>query len=191
MNTEIIQPHATVLWRRLDWPGHEAARLIQLASGWNLTGTAVFPYEHQPCRLDYFIHCDKDWHTLSAQVAGWVGNEMVNVELEVRSAQRWYVNGKKAPAVEGCIDVDLNFSPSTNLLPIRRLGLAVGEAGAVKAAWLRFPSFSFEPLEQRYHRVDSTSYRYESGGGQFVRDLQVNDIGFVTEYPQFWTMEAG
>jgi hypothetical protein len=41
-------------------------------------------------------------------------------------------------AGEGCLDIDLGFSPSTNLLPIRRLTLAVGEAATVRAAWLPF-----------------------------------------------------
>ncbi len=90
----------------------------------------------------------------------------------------------------GCIDLDLNFSPSTNLLPIRRLNLPIGQEAAVRAAWLRFPSFSLEPLEQRYRRVDAAVYRYESAGGKFVTQLDVNASGFVTRYPGFWEADA-
>src|SRR5438132_1248052 len=85
-----------------------------------------------------------------------------------RPARRWRLNGTECPAVAGCIDVDLNWSPSTNLLPICRLGLAPGQEAGVRAAWLRFPSFTLEPLEQRYRRLDAATYRYESGGGAFV-----------------------
>ena len=88
--------------------------------------------------------------------------------------------------MEGCIDVDLNFSPSTNLLPIRRLGLAVGEEAEVRAAWLRFPSFTLEPLPQLYRRLSDDTWRYESAGGAFVRDLTVNGDGFVDRYPGFF-----
>lgn len=91
----------------------------------------------------------------------------------------------------GCVDLDLNFSPSTNLLPIRRLELAVGQRTEVKAAWLRFPSFTLEPLDQLYRRIDAAVYRYESAGGKFVRDLQVDAAGFVTHYPGFWQIEEG
>ena len=90
----------------------------------------------------------------------------------------------------GCIDLDLNFSPSTNRLPIRRLGLAIGQEAQVRAAWLRFPSFTLEPLEQIYRRLNATTYRYESAGGKFVAELQVNAAGFVTHYPNFWIEEA-
>jgi uncharacterized protein len=83
----------------------------------------------------------------------------------------------------------LNFSPSTNLLPIRRLSLAGGESVEVTAAWLRFPSFGLEPLRQTYRRIGETTYRYESAGGSFVRDIQVADSGLVVTYPGFWAAE--
>jgi hypothetical protein len=180
----------TILWRRLDQPGHEAARLWSRESSWHLAGTAVFAHDQQPCLLNYHLICDADWHTRSGHVAGWVGNQTVEIELSVDTAQRWRINGREFPAVAGCLDLDLNFSPSTNLLPIRRLTLAVGQTVEVKAAWLRFPSFTLEPLDQVYHRTAVATYRYESAGGKFVRDLTVGAAGFVTGYPDFWAFEA-
>jgi hypothetical protein len=114
------------------------------------------------------------------------------VAVEVSSASgRWLLDGSEAPAVAGCVDLDLQFSPSTNLLPIRRLDLAVGASAPVRAAWLRFPSFALEPLDQLYRRTGPTSYRYESADGTFVRDLRVNDTGFVVDYPGLWEVEEG
>jgi uncharacterized protein len=181
----------SILWRRLDQPGHESARLDFQRSAWHLSGAAVFAHGRQPCRLDYRVVCDAGWQTVSARVTGWVGRETVDIEAAVDSAHRWRLNGAECPAVAGCVDLDLNFSPSTNLLPIRRLGLAVGEEAAVRAAWLRFPGFTLEPLDQRYRRLDATTYRYESAGGAFVTELQVNAAGLVTRYPSFWQVETG
>lgn len=182
---------ATILWRRLDQPGHEAARLTAEDPGWHLTGTAVFAYSRQPCRLDYLVVCDSRWQTLSTEVRGWVGAETVTVELSADSARRWRFNGTERPEVAGCSDVDLNFSPSTNLLPIRRLDLRIGQEAKVRAAFLRFPEFTLEPLEQLYRRLDVATYRYESAGGRFVVDLQVNAVGLVVRYPGFWHAEEG
>lgn len=100
------------------------------------------------------------------------------------------MDGSECSNVEGCLDLDLNFSPSTNLLPIRRLALAAGQEADVRAAWLRFPMFVLEPLEQRYCRLDDSVYRYESAGGRFVAELQVNEAGFVMHYPNLWQIEA-
>ena len=179
----------TILWRRLDQPGHESSRLSFQDDRWHLAGTAVFAHDRQPCRLDYLVACNAGWETISGRVAGWVGDRTVEIELSVDTAGRWRLNGAERPEVAGCRDLDLNFSPSTNLLPIRRLGLAVGQEAEVKAAWLRFPGFSLEPLAQIYRRLDETTYRYESAGGSFVAELRVNAAGFVTRYPDLWQVE--
>jgi len=182
--------HQTILWRRLDQPGHEAARLWFHMSSWHLAGTAVFSHNQQPCLLEYHLICDSTWHTRSGRVAGWVGDTSVAIELSVDAANRWRLNDNECPAVAGCLDLDLNFSPSTKLLPIRRLELEIGQGAGVKAAWLRFPSFTLEPLEQVYRRIAAATYRYESAGGNFVRELAVTATGFVTTYPDIWALEA-
>jgi uncharacterized protein len=180
---------ASILWRRLDQPGHEAARLSALESGWHLAGTAVFASEGRPCRLDYIVVCDRDWRTVTGRVTGWVGEGLVDVDVTA-DAGRWRLNGVECPAVAGCSDLDLEFSPSTNLLPIRRLGLAVGGEAPVRSAWLRFPRFTLESLDQVYRRAGDPMYRYESSGDAFAGDLRVNDVGFVIDYPGLWQAEG-
>jgi uncharacterized protein len=179
----------SILWQGFLLPGHEACRLFSQASRWHLEGTAVFSHEQRPCRLDYQVICNDAWHTLSAEVEGWLGDTIVGTQIKTDPTQHWWLNGVEQPDLEGCIDIDLNFSPSTNLLPIRRLNLAIGETAEVNAAWLRFPSFELQLLSQQYRRLDETTYRYESAGGQFVADLKVNRSGFVVEYPGLWRSE--
>jgi hypothetical protein len=94
------------------------------------------------------------------------------------------------PAVAGCLDVDLAFTPATNILPLRRLGLAVGESREMTAAWVRFPDLSIEPLAQRYTRLDERRVRYESRGGAFTAELEVDELGLVVRYPPLWERVA-
>ena len=180
----------SIVWRRLDKPGHEFALLFFDNSCWHSHGTTVFVHDKQPCRLDYRLRCNSQWETLSGRVSGWVGVKAVETEISVGQNRRWQLNGQECPQAAGCIDLDLNFSPLTNTLPLRRLNLKVGEKAEVRAAWLKFPSFEIEPLEQSYSRIDATTYRYESAGGMFVADLKVNATGFVTSYPKFWQIEG-
>jgi hypothetical protein len=183
-----IEP-ASILWRRLDRPGHESAAVFQREGGWELAGTAVFVHEEEPCCLTYRIGCDSEWRTRSVEVEGWVGRKAIRVDVRVENEGLWRVGGVDAGEIAGCVDVDLNFSPSTNLLPIRRLSLAIGEEKDVRAAWLRFPTFRFEPLEQTYRRLASDRYLYRSAGGRFERELEVDRNGFVLRYPGFWEIE--
>lgn len=176
------------LWRRIDQPGHEFVRLIDDADDRRLSGVALFAHDGSPCRLDYEVVVDRDWRTVSAAVHGFAGSRVVDVSIDVTDG-RWLLNGAEVDAVRGCIDVDLNFSPSTNLLPIRRLRLAEGEEAAVSAAWLRFPSFALERLEQTYRREAANRYRYSSAGGAFVAQVVVDDAGLPLEYEGLWLVE--
>lgn len=94
------------------------------------------------------------------------------------------------PAVAGCLDVDLAFTPATNILPLRRLRLAVGESREMTAAWVRFPELSVEPLAQRYTRLDERRVRYASRGGAFTAELEVDELGLVVRYPPLWERVA-
>ena len=179
-----------VIWKRHDLPGHETCRTLFIDEGWRLTGVAVLFIEDQACRLDYLIHCDRQWVTRFAVVTGWVGDRTIDVSVTRDDRGQWTLNGKVCEDVAGCIDIDLNFSPSTNLLPIRRLGLGVGAAATVRAAWLRFPSFALEPLDQTYTRLEDRDYRYESGGGRFVAELTVDEEGLVIDYGKIWSREG-
>lgn len=179
-----------MMWRRLDCPGHEWARLSLRGTNPVLRGTAVFSEDRVPARLDYRIVCSPRWDTLSAVVLGWVGGAKVDLRLERAAAQAWLLNGVPVPEVQGCADIDLSFSPSTNLLPIRRLGLKVGEEAEVRAAWLTFPDLGLRPLVQGFRRESRDRYAYRSDTG-FSTTLQVDRDGFVVEYPPLWTEEKG
>jgi uncharacterized protein len=175
-----------VVWRRLDHPGLEYARLADVDSEWYLSGTVVVLYKRQPCELRYRVLCDRSWRTLSADVRGTLGTMPVTIELAQDPALGWVMNGGLCAGLDGCIDLDLAFTPATNTLPIRRLGLAVGESAEVSAAWLRFPEMALERLDQRYTRLRESLYRYESADGSFTRELTVNTAGLVLEYPGIW-----
>ncbi|MHB0971465.1 MAG: putative glycolipid-binding domain-containing protein [Thermoanaerobaculia bacterium] len=179
----------TVLWRRLDVPGHECATLREGEASWLLRGTALFAHDGMPVRLDYLVICDRGWATRSARVDGFIGERHIGVKIAVRADGTWEMNGVRHPAVAGCIDLDLNFSPSTNLLPLRRLDLAIDQESAVRAAWLRFPEFTLEPLEQTYRRVAGNAYRYASSSG-FTAEIEVNDAGLPIRYDDVWVSEA-
>src|SRR2546422_6321242 len=131
----------SILWRRLDRPGHESSRLFPRGTQWNLTGTAVFANDDQPCRLDYMVLCDSRWQTFYGKISGWAGSQTVEVELSVDSDHRWRLNGAECPAVAGRLDLRLNFRRSTSLGPIRRVRLAARQQGRVPAPSRPLPVF--------------------------------------------------
>jgi hypothetical protein len=181
-----------ILWRRLDLPGHDAASLRLSATGATLSGTAVFR-EGAPTVLAYSVLCDPLWQPGEAQVQGWRGGEIIDLHLRRRPGNTWTLNDMPCPAVAGCVDLDLSFTPATNLLALRRLALAPGQAAELRSAWLEWPEVRLSLLVQRYACHSSTEYGYEAelpGGELFRSVLRVQPHGWVLDYPGLWQAEA-
>jgi hypothetical protein len=88
------------------------------------------------------------------------------------------------------VDVDLGFTPSTNLIQLRRLSLDIGQEVEAPVAYLHFPALTFGRLEHRYRRVALDKYDYQAPSFGYAAILQVSDLGFVTHYPGLWELEA-
>ena len=186
---EIRAPQRSVLWRRMDGAGTESFLLSRDDTGWCLEGNVVALLDHEPSHIRYRVLCDPSWRALSAQVSQNRGGVERELHITVRDSGRWWVEGEEDARLRNCTDVDLEISPSTNTIPIRRLNLAVGQESAVTAAWVRFPALTIEPLHQRYTRTGANRYRYASH--DFATDLEVDDLGLVTRYDGGWSRQAG
>ena len=180
----------TIVWRRLDSPGREAASVRKIWSGWQLSGVVELDHEGITACLGYVITCSRSWQTRECEVTGFVGDEPAAVYVQRDFAGEWNLGARSLPELSGCDDIDLAFSPMTNLLPIRRLALPVGSSAQVRAAWLRFPELNLEALQQIYTRVSANRYLYESADGTFRRELTVDETGLVLDYPGLWTTEG-
>jgi len=172
--------------------GRDAACIQPGPEGSVLSGMAVF-HEGGPTALTYGIHTDGDWITTEGHVWGWRGRELIDIRLQRDGDGSWTLNDEPCPKVQGCIDLDLSFTPATNLLPLRRLALAVDQLAEVRSAWLEWPEVRLTPLVQRYHRRSETEYDYESaipGAERFRGVLRVRRDGWVVSYAGLWEAES-
>ncbi len=181
---------ASILWRRLDAPGHDACRLARTVDGWRLEGRAVFLHEGGPACLAYSVACDHAWRAQRGEVRGWVGSDGVELRLARAEVGGWTLDEAMVPSVGDCADLDFGFTPATNCFQLRRLALSVGQAAEAPAAWLDVPAGSLTLLPQRYERRSETSYWYESPSSGYSAHLEVAPSGFVLQYPGLWEVES-
>ena len=153
---------ASILWRRLDVPGHDACRLVAFGEGRRLEGTALFLHEGLPARLAYEVECDRAWRSRCGAVRGWIGARAVEISIERSSEGAWMLDGRPVAGLEDCADLDLGFTPATNLLAIARLDLVVGDAAQSPAAWLDVDAVTLVRLPQDYARRTAERYAYAS-----------------------------
>jgi hypothetical protein len=180
---------ASILWRRIDAPGHDACRLERTAEGWALRGAAAFAEKGTPAQLAYSLSCDLAWRSRRGDVKGAVGERPVAFTVAHEDDGRWTLGGETVPGLDGCLDLDLGFTPATNLFQLRRCALAVGDAADVPVAWLDVWKGTLSRLDQRYERRGSTSYWYEAPRFGYQALLEVDADAFIREYPGLWSAE--
>jgi uncharacterized protein len=181
-------PRSSMRWRRLDAAGREEAHIEQTADGWRLAGRLEVDEAGVRAELTYVIECDRHWRTRLANVTGQGAGRPIRFEFAADGDGHWTLNGEPLPLVERALDIDLAFTPATNLLPIRRLDLAVGERADVRTAWLRFPELRVEALEQSYQREAPRIFRYDAlvDGERFQARLDTDELGRVLLYEGLW-----
>jgi len=175
------------LWQGLIAPSMERCILGTSADGFELSGLILQAHEETPFVVRYRVEVDAGWRTRNVEVELEDGGQR-RLNLTADGAGNWSRDGQGVEEVAGCIDIDLEWSPATNALPLRRLGLAPGETRPVTAAWVRFPSLDVERLQQSYERLADGYYRYRSG--RFTADIAVDDDGMVLQYGVNWKAVA-
>jgi hypothetical protein len=177
---------AEALWRRHDQPSFDHCRLVQLPDAFVIGGVLLTVSDGRPIQVHYNVFCGMDWTTRAVHVQIVQGDASRRLELRRDPSGEWWRDDERLPVFDGLSDIDLAFTPATNTLPIRRLGLKAGEAASTDAVWVRFPELTIERLPQRYVRIDGHCYTYESRGGSFTADLIVDDQGVVITYGDIW-----
>jgi hypothetical protein len=164
--------HVEVLWHSSELASSEHCSISLAADGAVLLGTAVLPIGDQPGQIQWTARTDDAGRTRSAQAAITTPDGTRRLALTADDEQRWRLDDEPADHLTGAIDVDLGWTPATNTLPIRRLGLAVGASTTITAAWVRFPEFDVVASEQTYTRLADDRWRYASG--RFEAELEVD-----------------
>ncbi|HEV8494347.1 MAG TPA: putative glycolipid-binding domain-containing protein [Candidatus Angelobacter sp.] len=177
---------ASGLWRWLQGTGLERFEFLRTSDEWLFRGTIIALAGDAAVEAGYEIRCDHLFRTKTANIS--VRDSAGERKLQTAAQDgRWFENGVENQTVRGALDIDLGWSPSTNTLPIRRLGLEIGQAsGEIIAAWVRFPELTLQPLPQQYLRLGDRKYRYSSRGGAFVAELLVDEHDLVLDYEGFW-----
>jgi hypothetical protein len=179
-----------VWWTPLQQVGLEQLHLVENETGVVADGLVLGIERTTPFRLWYQVWTDSNWNVKECllQVGGEKGK---TVHLYTDGQGHWTdASGVAYSALDGCLDIDISYTPFTNTLPIRRLALTPGESADLLVAYITVPDLSIRPVQQRYtylSRTDSGSiYRYEGLESNFTADLLVDEQGLVVDYPGIW-----
>lgn len=140
----------------------------------------------RPYGADYTIVCDPGFAVRELHLGTTGGSALY---LRSDGAGAWINHDDQPlPEFDGCIDVDLAGSPFTNTLPVRRIDWDAQPGGRAEITTLYVPFDSFAPTVDRqiYTRLDEHRFRYEAADGSFSAEIDFDEDGFVTNYPDLF-----
>jgi hypothetical protein len=175
-------------WRHRDARmGFEVVYFQTLDEGYRIDGYTTAIEDGEIWMVNYTIRIDTTWTTRRAQITGRSTCGLRQTVLEADGAGQWLVDGEVAPHLDGCLDVDLESSAMTNALPVRRMGLQVGDQAAAPAAYVGALDLAVERLEQDYVRAadESSHQRYDYTAPAFdvACLLLYDECGLLLDYP--------
>lgn len=178
----------TLIFRTIRWSawnsceaGLEHVDIRPADGGLDISGVVIGHEESAKFGLTYRLKLDALWRTREVHLRTTSGREL---HLESDGQGHWQENGREQPTLQGCIDVDIQATPLTNTLPIRRLDWKPGEGVDIRLCYIAVPDLTVSARDQRYTAlIPGSLYRFESLGSGFTADLPVDADGFVLDYP--------
>jgi uncharacterized protein len=175
-----------VAWMALQWPGCEHVIASYGLEGFRADSCLVLATEAGPARVTYQLRCD-GWRVAALTVRVIAAGSDRTLELRQESVGRWQASsGRRLPDLDGCTEVDINRSPLTNTLPIRRLGASAGTGCDLDVAYVSVPELTVRPARQRYTQLAASPPVYRYQAGSFSAALPVDGDGLVIDYPSLW-----
>ena len=135
--------------RWTDWSGAGLEHLVLTRDADMVTAEAVVIAGGEDAfAARYRIACDSEWRVREADV-NIIGGHVLALRAD---GEGHWTDSRGTPLgdLDGAIDIDLSISPFTNTLPLRRLGLALGQAADLAVAYVAFPDLALTLDRQRY-----------------------------------------
>jgi hypothetical protein len=173
-------------WRHID--AREGFEVVFLREGGRRAeGHTTAVEDGEPFSVGYEIELDARHRVRRARISARSRRGAAAVRIDGDGEGGWRVDGRRAPELDGCLDVDLESSALTNAFPVWRLGLGPGETAGAPAVYVRALDLAVERLEQTYarrpRRAPEEEYDYACPAFDTRCRLVYDAAGLVLDYP--------
>jgi hypothetical protein len=166
----------TTRWRTWDHAHQETLTLRWENEGWTATG------EVGREAVTYVIRLSATWQV--RQFLLFRDLDEPDLWLGTDGGGRWgEMNGAHRPDLDGCTDIDLDCTPFTTTLPIRRLQLDVGDVAEIRCAAIDVETLGVVPVTQRFRRLQPRRFEFTDLDRDVGCAFDIDEYGLVHDYP--------
>lgn len=142
----------------------------------------------KPVYAEYWIKLDTSWNVIEFEISTHIADAEYKYALKRDENGVWRDKFGTHPEYNNCSYIDISLTPFTNTLPINGLKLAEGQSKAIEVVYIDIMKHEIRRDEQHYKRTGSLKYRFENDGSGFIADIDADENGFITHYPELFDM---
>lgn len=163
-----------VAWRTWDGEHTETLDLAWDNEAWTATGHVGKE------RVEYVLRVAPTWHV--RQFLLFRDLDEPDLWLAIDARHRWgEINGLYRSEFDGCEDIELDCTPFTATIPIRRLALNVGGSADIDVISIDVETLAAVRLPVRYERLGERRFRRTALPVGDVREFDVDEFGVVVD----------
>lgn len=178
-----------ILWSGIEYYSLENCIINAGAKGIAVYSTLIGFYQDKIYQVEYQLQLDACWNISSCRIHSQDGNKYETIDL-VKKEIGWFLNGTHHPEFDACLDVDIPLTPLTNSLPINRLQWAPNQEQVIEVIYIDVLEGKIKPVKQKYKNISKGFYHYENIPNDFEAVIQVDEAGFVIDYPKLFSRRA-
>jgi hypothetical protein len=172
----VSEPDRHLAWQAWDGSTHEEFELRWDNGGWTGQGTVRGP------NISYAWRTGPDWRT--RQFLLFRDLEEPDLWLATDGHGRWgEMNGAVRHDLDGCAAISLACSPSTVIIAVKGLDLAVGASTEVEAATIDVETLAVVPATHRYQRLGPHHWRLDVARFGFDTTFEVDADHLLLDAP--------
>ena len=179
-----------LLWTGREYYSLENCLVNTTDIGSEINSVIIGKYDEKIYKVEYKVKTNQHWETIYAEIHCQHSNQREQLIIEGDAKGNWTMNGKEADQFRGCMDIDIPLTPFTNTLPINRLKLSQGEEHQIRVIYLDLLEQKTIPVKQKYIRLSETAYHYQNVPNDFEAKIEVDELGFVVDYPSLFVRTA-
>jgi hypothetical protein len=165
-----------VQWRTWDGTHHSSVSIRWENEGFTVSGSSTRE------NVEYVMRLSPAWQV--RQFLLFRDLEDPDLWLATDGGGRWgEMNGAHRTELDGCYDVQLDITPFTATLPIRRLPLLDGHSAEFPVVQVNTDTLEVVAVTRRYTRVDAHHWRLEHADSNRIVELEVDQHGVVLDHP--------
>lgn len=179
-----------ILWTGREYYSLENCLVNTTDVGSEINSTIIGAYEGKIYWVEYKVRTNQNWETTFFEVQSRHNNHREHLIFESDGKGHWMTGGKQAGQFNGCFDVDIPLTPFTNTLPINRLKLLENQEHQIDVIYLDLLEQRITVVKQKYIRLSNTIYYYQNVPNDFEAKIEVDEQGFVVDYPSLFVRTA-